>query len=238
MKTKNKLLSLALSVMIMLSTCICLAGCGKKYTPEYAWGKTFTFQGTIQNDKQNYGNDSKNTKLALMTAEYNNHNLKFDSATVCNNTQDLTSICGNNATEFINNLDAIALQKLTEVYQNLTIVIGSKEELSIKIINGSDEKTFKLVNSNLTMYNIEDEAGKQIGSIDVEISRYVINNKANNLYINLYNYFASDSYDCKIIVPTKTPITDGSADKDYAEDGTLTASKITFIYNACFNVKP
>ena len=173
-----------------------------------------------------------------MTAEYNNHNLKFDSATVCNNAQNLTGISGSNATEFVNNLDAIALQKLTEIYQNFTIVIGSKEDLSIKIINGSDEKTFKLVNTNLSMYNIEDESGKQIGFIDVEISRYVINNKANNLYIDLHGYFASDNYDCKIVVPTKTPITDGSADKDYAEDGTLIASKITFIYTACFNVKP
>lgn len=90
------------------------------------------------------------------------------------------------------------------------------------------------------MYNIEDEAVKQIGFIDIEISRYVINNKTNNLYINLYynNYFPKDNYDCKIIVPTVPPITDGSADKDYAEDGTLTASKITFTYTACFNVKP
>jgi len=237
MKNKKKIFSLTLSIMLMITAIFCLTACGDNYKPEYIWGKTFTFQGVMQDDRSNWGNNSTNSKFDLMKQAYNSNNLNFAEATINGETRNLSDSKGGNVNVFCDNLDTIARQALTNKYKNFTFVVGSEQELTLKIIIGEDEKTYKLVKTQQIFYNIVDEEGTQIGYLNSELTTN--DNTKGNLYVCLtyYTFFSDSAYDCKISVPTITPIEDGSADLDYLEDGTVGKSCISFTYTAYFSVK-
>lgn len=238
MKNKKRIFSFVLSLLLIIPAFFCLTACGgDDNKTEYAWGKTFTFQGTVLDDKNSWGNNSTNTKLDLMKLAYSNNNLNFVETTVNDTSKNISESKGNNVNEFLNNLDTIARQTLASKYKDITFVMGSEQELTLKIIKGNNEKTYSLVKTQLAFYNIVDESGTQIGYLNSELERN--SNTDGNLFIIITSsaYFSDFMYYCKISVPTITPITDGSADLEYLEDGTVGESSISFFYTAYFNVK-
>lgn len=238
MKNKKRIFSFVLSLLLIIPAFFCLTACGgDDYKTEYAWGKTFTFQGAMLDDKNNWGNNSTNSKLDLMKLAYSNNNLNFAESTVNDTSKNISESKGNNVNEFLNNLDTIAIQTLANKYKDFSFVVGSEQELTLKIIKGNNEKTYSLVKTQQTFYNIIDEEGTQIGYLNSKLER---NNKTDgNLFMIITSsaYFPDFAYNCKISVPTITPITDGSADLEYLEDGTVGKNSISFTYTAYFNVK-
>lgn len=227
MKKRNWLLNLVLAVLIFIPAII-LSACGGGNEPptiKYAWGKTFTYQGTVLNDlatKQNSGT----AKGELLKAQYSNLNLA--ETTINGVTTDLSALVGENVTadQFITNLKIKASDLLTDYCNGVIVKIGTKEEQTITINNVS----YDLMEYNASTYQIKPNDNESqlvwVGSFDAQLCE---NKNGQSLFdgleISIFGISDIHVEAITISIPTISRIDDGGADD--LGDG-RTAISVTF----------
>ncbi len=220
MREQNKKISFVMAIFVIFAAMFVLTACGGGDAPEYAWGKTFRYQGVMTDSKRHSGGigEQKGSEQAvLIKNEYNNNNLDFANASVNGVKVDFTSLKGTNAEDFINKLDSFAANRMTEKYRDFTVVVGTEEEKTITINNVK----YALEKSESGMdgaYNVVDKSDpsvpKFIAFCNVLISTNVEGKTKGCLSLAGGNEFFSDyNFDVKIVIPTIRISTDPSANR-------------------------
>ena len=210
---RKKICSFVATILLLIFAVFLMTACFEEETPpEYAWGKSFTFQGVfIDNKETRYGNESGSPIAELLKKEYNKSNLDFANATVNGVKYDLTAQKGANADEFISNLDALAKAKLYEKYKGFKVTVGTEEEKTIKI----NDKVCNVVKTEgAPMCYVADQSGTNIGTFDPLISANV-NGKTKGCFgLMLFATQFDDLYgDVWIDIPTIEISSDMSVEK-------------------------
>ena len=228
----KKILSLVLTICMFIPCVFALSACGDKNISEYAWGKTFTFQGVMIDTKNNSQANAEGVKgslfVDLIKNEYNNNNLDFANAEINEVKFNLTQYKGANANEFIKNLDTIAGDKLGKKYANFKVTLGSEEEKTITI----NDLPYSVQQDNGTFYCIIDNKNPDVklAFFDPLISTDV-NGKTKGCLGLLFgnNLFSDRCFEIRITIPTITVSNDPSAEVDII-DGEIVSSKVSLTY--------
>lgn len=122
----------------------------------YAWGKTFTYQGTTLNDYDSFGGNNGTPRAQLLKEEFDKGNLDFENIDLFGNPPAMPSIYKSmSADEFLDNLTSRMESKLSTICKDVTIVVGTEAEKTITVNN----KTYTLVETGVgtNFYKLVDE---------------------------------------------------------------------------------
>lgn len=224
MKVKTKIFSLVLAVLLIFPA-IMLSACKEKTPePEYAWGKTFKYDGVMISNKDSYS-DGGMTHSDLIISEYNKNNLDFSKVSVNGIERDFSSLKGNNANEFYENICEFANTYLSSTLNSEFVVVFGSEEEKIVTIKGI---TYKLIPGMGTdYYNIcsSSDTTKIVGSVCVDISKNINNfNTAGCVELSLYDTSIIAVSNCYMSIPTIEICFDPTADKTYNDDVVIETS--------------
>jgi len=248
MKSKKSILSFVLALCFIIPAMFFMTACGGddgsgNYVAEYAWGKSFNYQGVMITDKNQYG-PGGSTKVNLIKSEYNNiisgneSNLDFENATINGVKFDLTDYKGANANEFINNLDQIAKLRFEQMYAGYSIVVGSEAEQTVTI-NGVLYNLVKTNNANeYQVWEVDAQEGDSfVALLCSEISINIDNLTKGCLYLDFVSskFFADYYDDVQIEIPTKEICYDGTANKTYGENNEITSTSVSICYTPYFS---
>ncbi len=210
MKIKNRFFSIVFAVLLVLPMMCLLSGCGgdEPIPKEYAWGKTFSYQGVFVANKGQYGMGGT-PYGELLKSEYNKNNIDLEKVTINGETKDLTSACkGMTADAFISHIDNLAKTMLEKKYENFVVKVGSEEEKTVTINN----TTYNCVLQGGDYYNIK-ENDNNVGGFNSLISLDVDGKTKGCLNLS-YNKFQDTYYNISMSFPTITICNDASADKN------------------------
>lgn len=146
MKTK-RLFATVLTLILMATSAFMLIACDDGTT--YAWGKTFTFKGIID-DYNSYAheeNGSTGTNLdVLLKREFDKDNLKLETATINGETIDLSA--AKTGDELIANMKQAALDRYNLLLKDVILTVGSKDSPSLTI----NDVTYEVVSNGEHYY--------------------------------------------------------------------------------------
>ncbi len=213
MKKRNWIINFVLAILLAIPA-VLLTACGGDEPPtiKYAWGKTFTYQGTVLNNLATEVNGGS-AKGELLKAQYSNLNLS--EATVNGITTDLSALGGENVTadQFITNLKNRAGDILTNYCTGVIVKIGSKEEQIITINNVN----YGLIEDITSIYQIKPNDNQSgliyVGTFDAQLYE---NKNGQSLFdgleISIFGISGVFVDTVTISIPTITRIDDSGAD--------------------------
>lgn len=245
MKLKNKIIGLILAFVLIVPTML-LVACGDDADKvEYAWGKSFSYQGIMNDTREyRYGDGTGNggsTIIDLIKQEYSKGNLDFANVEINDVATDLTSNKGSSVEDFFNKLKNIADTKLRAIYNGITFKIGTEEELTFAV----NDKVYSVRKGEGAGFNqVYDEALPAFTYLALftdDIYHQYNNAPAGNLNLQITYMaiispsLADTAYNITIKIPTKTICADQSAFKETDEKGQVVSTYIMIQFNPMFS---
>lgn len=233
----KKFFSFLLAICFLVPLALVLTACGND-APEtrYAWGKTFSYQGTVMHNFYSYGGNNGTEKGQLVKSEFKKSNLDLTKVKINNVTTDLSACANLSADQFLQEITKRAKAEMQSLYGNITIKVGTEEECNVTI-NG---KVYKLQKTEFDhRYNIIDESesetslNRECGNLSVKLC-HDGNNQDLNYGLDISKYTLDGKAgvvisSVTIEIPTIKVIEDESA----LFNGTY--SYITISYTPYFN---
>ncbi len=180
----------------------------------YAWGKTFTYQGTTLNDYDSFGGNNGTPRAQLLKEEFDKGNLDLENINLFGNPQDLSIIYeSKSADEFLADLTSRMESKLLTLCRDVTIVVGTEAEKTITVKN----KTYTLVEDGegTNFYKLVDENAADSSVLYQGMMCSILTSDASGQDLKSglnISVFDGDIDEVIIKIPTLTKINDGTAE--------------------------
>ena len=227
---KKKFLSLILAICLFVPCIFAFTACGKEKEKTYAWGKTWSYQETVQSGWKSSGGDGNSigsTKEDLLKREFNN--LDLANMTIDGKKLDLSSV--KSAELLKSEIEKAVKSFFQEQFKDFKVVFSTKEEKKVTI-NGTSYLAKENPNYGNNYYNIllDNEGEKICGNFIDEC--FDVNGKE-----SLSLYFNSKLPSVSIGIPTKTIVSDLSMSKDIDEKGNVIGTKLYIDFEAYFSLE-